>query len=403
MAYVDNLQKVKIETVNGVVECVGCSYNGVPFFVEEDESSGGRTVVSTVLPKTNRHVNEDAGGQVKQFTFRIYLVGENAEAMRSDLEEAFDAEGPFELVHMYYGRFKARSTTYSFAHVASELNYVSGSVTFVPEEDPKKVARSSEDVHGLADSKANSSLSRAAAMFNEAFSIAGKAANVVQSAVDATNDILDMIEDVRNGMRDVQDFVLNLSQLRENISLIMRTPGDFSNRIQNLFTMTKETFSGDDDWNSYTNESLVMMSKIDVDDGSTTSALMRSQIQRLSLVSAAGMAVKSVLSSKFDNSEQVYETEESLNTAFEAAMAKVTDVNDYMSLADMLAIALKYLREAKSKLAVVLEMPLNDISNALVACYDCYGDLNRVDEIIDRNEIADPSAIDRRSLKVLSN
>jgi prophage DNA circulation protein len=139
-----------------------------------------------------------------------------------------------------------------------------------------------------------------------------------------------------------------------------------------------------------------------VDDGSTTSALMRSQIQRLSLVSAAGMAVKSVLSSKFDNSEQVYETEESLNAAFEAAMAKVTDVNDYMSLADMLAIALKYLREAKSKLAVVLEMPLNDISNALVACYDCYGDLNRVDEIIDRNEIADPSAIDRRSLKVLS-
>ena len=402
MAYLDTLQKVTIDTVDGPVKCVGCSYNGVAFFVEESESSGGRNIATTSLPFTNLHVNEDLGGRVKQFSLRIYIVGDDAEAKRSELEAAFDAEGAFELVHMYYGRFQARCTSYSFSHNSSELAYITGDVSFVPEKDPKAIERSSVDTRGMAAAKADGSLSRAAALFKAAFSIAGKAASVVQSTVDATNDVLDAIESARNSMRSVEMFVMNLSQIRDNIGLIMKTPGDFANRLQNLLTMTRETFDDDEDWNTYTNESLTMMSRVEVEGDETTTSALRSMVQRLALMSSASMAVKCVLESSYENSLQVYETEEALNAAFEAAMARVNSADDYTDLADMLAIALKFLRDVKSGLAVVVEKPLNDISNVLTVAFDTYGNLDRVEDIIDRNEISDPSAIDRRFVKVLS-
>ena len=402
MAYLDTLQKVTIDTVDGPVKCVGCSYNGVAFFVEESESSGGRNIATTSLPFTNLHVNEDLGGRVKQFSLRIYIVGDDAEAKRSELEAAFDAEGAFELVHMYYGKFQARCTSYSFSHNSSELAYITGDVSFVPEKDPKAIERSSVDARGMAAAKADGSLSRAAGLFKAAFSIAGKAASVVQSTVDATNDVLDAIESARNSMRSVEMFVMNLSQIRDNIGLIMKTPGDFANRLQNLLTMTRETFDGDEDWNTYTNESLTMMSRVEVEDDETTTSALRSMVQRLALMSSASMAVKCVLESSYENSLQVYETEEALNAAFEAAMVRVNSVDDYTDLADMLAIALKFLRDVKSGLAVVVEKPLNDISNVLTVAFDTYGNLDRVEDIIDRNEISDPSAIDRRFVKVLS-
>jgi hypothetical protein len=145
-----------------------------------------------------------------------------------------------------------------------------------------------------------------------------------------------------------------------------------------------------------------MMSRVEVEDGETTTSALRSMVQRLALMSSASMAVKCVLESSYDNSLQVYETEEALNAAFEAAMARVNSVDDYTDLADMLAIALKFLRDVKSGLAVVVEKPLNDISNVLTVAFDTYGNLDRVEDVIDRNEISDPSAIDRRFVKVLS-
>lgn len=402
MDYLDSLQKVTIDTLDGPVECLGCSYNGVAFFVEESQSSGGRNIATTSLPFTNSHVNEDLGGQVKQFSLRFYIVGDDAEAQRSELEAAFDAEGPAELVHMYYGRFQARCVNYSFSHTSADIAYITGDVSFVPENDPKAVKRSSEDTHGMADQKANEALSQSASIFADAFKIAGKANSVVTSVVDLTNDALDMIESVRNGMREVEKFVLNLSQIRDNISTIMMTPGDFANRIQNLLTMTRETFDGSEDYRDYVNEALTMMDSTDIDDGTTTTAVMRHEVQRLILMGAAGMAIKSVVNATYANAQQVYETEEALNAAFELAMSKVSAVEDYTALADLLAIGLKYLRDVQANLAVIVDLPVNDIQNILTVAFDCYGNLDKVEEIIERNEISDPSAIDRRVLKVLS-
>ena len=401
MDYIDTLQKVTIDTVNGPVKCVGCSYGGVSFFVKEDEYTGGRNISTTAIPYSNKHVNRDHGGVAKRYNFTLYIVGEDAEAKRSELQEAFEKEGPAELVHMYCGRFKARCTNFGFSHISEELSYINGTASFVPEDDPKKISRAVEDARRVAEEKASGSLSKVKAAFQKAFSIAGKASSVVTAVVNETNAIMDKIEAIRNGMREVSKFVLAISQVRDNVMTILKTPEDFANRLQDILTMTKETFATNDG-NSYVNEALTMMDATDIDDGATTTSFMVSLIQKIVLVSSAAMVVKSVIDSEFENAEQVREMQERINATFETAMAKVLDVDDYMSLSDMLAVSVDFLNKEKSDLAIIVEKPLNDIDNILTSCFDCYGSLDRVEDVIDRNEIFDPSAINRKNLKVLS-
>ena len=402
MDYVDYLQKVTIDTVNGPVKCVGCSYGGVPFFVKDDEYTGGRNVVSTVIPYSNKHVNQDQGRIVKRYSLTIYLVGEDAEAKRSELEEAFEKEGPAEFVHMYCGKFQARCISFGFSHESDELSYVAGTATFVPEEDAKKISRAVGDVRGMAEQKYMSLLDRAKAAFQKAFSIVGKANSVVTAVVDQVNSTLDSIESIRNGMREYAKFVLCVSQIRDNVMTVLKSPEELASRLQDLLTMTKEAFVITGGSNSYVAEALSVMNAVSIDGGSTTTSSLVSQIQRITLMSASAMVVKSVIDSEFENSEQVREMEKRINETFETAMAKVLDVDDCTSLADMLAVSVDYLSKEKAGLANIVELPLNDIGDILTLCFGCYGSLDRVDEIIDRNEIFDPSAIDRKSIRVLN-
>ena len=68
---------------------------------------------------------------------------------------------------------------------------------------------------------------------------------------------------------------------------------------------------------------------------------------------------------------------------------------------DLQATSLKYLRDEMSKLAVVVELPIAGSRDILSVCFDCYGDLDRIDDILERNQIGDPLIVNS-SIKVLS-
>ena len=402
--YADSLQKVTVNTVNGYVECIAASYDGVPFFFEETETSGGREIVTTVFPFSDKHVNQDIGKKVKGFSLSIYLVGKDCELDRERLEEAFDREGAFEFVHPYYGKFNARCTEYKFKYTSNVYEYAEGEATFVPEEDPKKSARSVVDLRGAVIAKAEQNLDSAKGNFAENFSIIDKAKSVVDSVSSQVSSLMDSIESARQSMRDVSEFVQTVSKIRENIQLVLNTPTDFAARIQDLLTLTKETVSPDGGFNNYVNESLAVMSsrsEASESSGSTASGLI-AEIDRLVVMSAASMAVQSVVNSSFVSADEAREMHDNVATVFEATASSMESVDDYANLADLEATALKYLRDEMSRLAEVVELPLSASRNVLSICFDCYGNLDKLDDIIERNDIGDPLLVTRESLKVLS-
>lgn len=404
LAYANSLHKVQIDTPQGVVECVAASYGGVPFFVEESASSGGREIVTKPLPFSNSHVNEDIGKKVLSISCNIYLTGVDCESKRESLEEAFNKEGAFELVHPHYGKFNARCTAYSLSFKKNEQEFISGEVTFVPEQDVKKQARSVEDLRGLVLAKVNAALDSSKSDFTESFNILGESKSVVDAVADFTSAMLDEIEEARSSIRDVSQFVNTISQIRENVQLALMTLGDFVNRIQNLLTLTAETVAVNDS-NGYVNESLTMMKSVMWRERSSSSPVadeLTAELDRLVLMTSASMASRSVISSKFASADEAIEMQNSLSAVFEEALNFVNNVDDYATLMDLQATALKYLRDEMTKLAVIVELPLNGTRDILSVCFDCYGNLDRVDEILERNGIGDPLVMTRESLRVLS-
>ena len=401
--YANSLHKVNIDTPQGVVECVACSYGGVPCFVEESASSGGREVVTKPLPFSDKHVNEDLGKKVLSITCNIYLTGADCESKRESLEEAFNKEGAFEFVHPHYGKFNARCTAYSLSFKKSEQEFISGEATFVPEQDVKKQARSVTDLRGVSIEKASASLDSSKSAFAEKFSILGKAKAVVDSIAGFTSKVLDDIENARNSIRSVSEFVNTISQIRENIQLALMTPGDFANRIQNLLTMVDETFDGPA--NNYVNESLTMMTSVMEREQVSANAGadgMTAELDRLALMGSASMAARSVMDSKFSSADEALEMQTAFTEVFDAAAGYVENADDYATLMDLQATALKYLRDVMTKLAVIVELPMRGTRDILSTCFDCYGNLDRIDEILERNAIGDPLVITRNSLRVLS-
>lgn len=403
--YADSLHKVLIDTPSGTVECVGGSYAGVPFFVENAEKSGGRVIITKSIPFSNNHVNEDGGKKVSSFSFSIFLLGADVESKREDLEEAFDKEGYYELIHPQYGRFNARCSEYTTAYKSGTQEYIEITATFVPEQDPKKTANSAEDLRGSAIEKADAALDNSKSEFIEDFDILGKAKAVVDSVASFTVGVLDMIENARNSIRSISEFVNTVSQIRENVSIALCTPADFANRIQQILTLSADIVTRDDAANEYVKESLSIMKSVVSKGRSTAYAVaddLSAKISRLVLMSSASMAAKSVVDCRFGSAEESREMQDAIADAFAVAADTVESVDDYLNLLDMQAAALKYLRDDMSNLAVVVEYPMNGTRDILSACFDCYGSLDRVDDILERNGVCDPMIITPRNLRVLS-
>ena len=388
--YADTLQKVVVNTPAGEVECVAASYNGVPFFVKVAKSSGGREIITSVLPFSDKHVNEDSGKKVRSFSCTIYLVGVNCDVDREKLEEEFNKEGYFELVHPYYGKFNARCPAYEFEYNSDIQEYVTGEVTFVQESEPKQSARSVEDLRGVSIEKSASVLTSAKSNFVENFSIVSKAKSIVDTVVGYTNQALDMIENARSSLR--------------NIELILNAPADFASRLQDLLTMVKETFSTEDAANNYVNESLTIISDTISARASSSDLVageMTGYIDQLIVASAASMVARSVVDCSFKSADEAGELQTRVSESFRVAAESATSIEDYANIMDLQATSLKYLRDEMSKLAVVVELPLAGSRDILSVCFDCYGDLDRIDDILERNQIGDPLIVNR-SIKVLS-
>ena len=221
---------------------------------------------------------------------------------------------------------------------------------------------------------------------------------------DYTDKALEEIENIRNSIRDVTEFVSTIAKIRDKVALVLGTPADFADRIQNLLTMTKDVLSVGFA-NDAVKESLDIIDSLVAakrDSADLVANDLNGDIDRLQLMSAAAMAARSVVDSSIKSAEEAREMQDKVAATFTAAADVAESVDDYADLMDLQAAALKYLRDEMSKLAVIVELPMSYSRDILSVCFDCYGDLDRVDDILERNGIGDPLVITARNVRVLS-
>jgi len=381
--YLETLGKTTVKINGKSFEAVAASFRGSAFFVRSNEQGGGgRTIVTKKVPFSAERVNEDLGANVPTLSMEFFLVGVDCDVQKNDLLKACSQEGAGELVHPWLGTFQARCSDVSFTYGGDELGVVRGSITFVQESAlPEKSV--SVNLAGETQAKAKSFREKLQDGFAGAHATMKLTTGIVNGVANGIGILLDMLTDCRKILSDVNEFISTVGKIKANVYVLVASPADFAARIADLVTATEDLFNVDPDPKEDVNEYIDIM-QMELDTSSDYTGMLSGML-KLTKQLAASMVVESLVSAEFVSVDEAREMQTKVTEAFDSMIESTDDVDEYMSLTDLQATALTYLRETMANMAVVVEKDVRGSVNMLTLCYDVYGDLDRVDDIMLRN------------------
>ena len=398
MSALDKLERVEI-TVDGVkVSVVGGSFKGVPFFIKEYErQNGGRNIVSKPVPFSSNFVNQDLGGKIPSFPIDAYLVGDECKEARDNLIDACNEEGSGELVHPFFGKFRAECIGINVSGSLDGVNYCTLGLEFRPvsaaEGRPVQT-----DLAGVTKRSAAEFQNNSVGKFASVFSIVGKGKNIVDNAVNVTENAMNSALSAREALATANDFVGEIGNIKANAAVLMMAPADFAARLLNVVTATKEMFGIESDGNDV-DEYLAMLNDLRAENsGENPSGRIASLMKCL----VASMVASSLVDAKFASVDDAAAMQNQITDAFEWLLDSVDDVDDYMSISNLQSASLGYLRSAMENIAIVLEKNIDYSNNALQLVYDVYGGIDRVGDVLERNSLVQGLFVLPGKLKVLS-
>jgi len=398
MAYLDALNKVTITIDGRKTECVAGSFKGVPFFFESAEySGGGRSVQTKSIPFSDLHVNEDTGKNVDGYTFGIYILGDDAESQKDKLLKVCNESTAGELVHPHFGILQARCTSLSFSY-DNRLEYISGSISFVPEDNSRATAKISSDLSGKTRQTAAALDSYAMNEFENSFDAKNKSKSIVDSAVVASQKAVDAVYSARSYIRKADAFVRKVSQIKTNAYTLLLAPGDYIARIHDLISLSADVLgissSGVDGNKRTVYENMDLMSFALAATGYDAISQKNSKTLQTSVrMMAAASVARSAVDIDFQSSDESEEVQSDIAAAFESLIEDTDDAEAFSLLQTLEANALKFLRDEQQNLAVIVDVEIPRAQNALSLCFDVYGSLDKLDDFVDRNAFENPAFV----------
>lgn len=392
MAYIDTLQKVSIPVNGKSVECVAGSFKGVPFFFESTGfSGGGRNIQTNSIPFSNDHVNEDTGRNVAKYSFNIYFVGEDAENKKNDFLRVCNEEGAGELVHPYFGVFQVRQTGEINLTYNNQQEFISGSVSFVPEND-FELKNSVVSLSAKTKQKAKELRRSVADKASKPFKTSGKKLSVLQKAVAMSQKAVDAVYSCRKVIQKASEFAREVGRVKANIQAIMLSPQDFIARVQNLISMSAEIVGFDIDPKDNVKNGIALMTfnLDDVDVFDSQSAENRSALVSLMRMSGASMVAENLVDCEFSSTSEAENFENDVYDAFENMLADIDDVDLYAKAQELEAASLKYLRDSLSKIPYEVAIERKQTNNLLTLVYEVFGGIDKLDSVVERNDFKNP-------------
>ena len=437
MSYLSDLRTVSFTDDNGKARTlVGASFRGLSFFVASYQYGTGRRIAVHEFPGVDDPFNEDMGRATRSVTFEAYLLGDGVHAQLSALLEALETAGPGKLVHPRRGTLNARCSAVNVQESSTEKRRVALSLTFALDPDVKETPVSTVDLKTVSRLQSATAKAAVAAKFEKDFSLLDAARSTVDAAVKLSDKLLTSVESARESMRKASAYVSKVAQVRQNLELLLMTPGDFAARIQELITSAEGAVLPSGASSSRRSTAFVGATTTTTEED-TAAALARAQLSEALTMADAGSDVAAVpnptaserriqaanqaallqlfrASAAFDLGDKLVGAEitsvedagtlqESMAAAFETILQTAEDPEIYQLAQDSQASALGYLRETSADLAVVLSMTPARTVPSLVLAFELYGDHERAPDLVTRNGIPHPGFLQGgQALEVLS-
>jgi len=203
-------------------------YNGVSFYIEDDETSGGRRIVTHEFPYSEIPATEDLGKKAKQWQIQGFVGGALYKQEAEKLQDALEQAGVGTLDHPYIGKNKkVRCTSYRRNETNREWGVVWFSMTLTEAGELPQITALS-----IAD-QAQKTQSFLENVLHTSQSIALGASGVLSGAADTLDSLSEQLEEnlapfiaVRESLGDVLTSLAGLKNVGRDI---LSEPGNYLN------------------------------------------------------------------------------------------------------------------------------------------------------------------------------
>jgi prophage DNA circulation protein len=378
------------------------SFRGVPFFVMNDEETGGRRLVVHEFPGRDDPFVEDLGAKARKYAVTAYLASEDATGQASALTAIATQRGAGSLVLPTHGPVQVRAEEFKRSRERDKLGYIAYTLSCVQEGFASALASASSLANLIF--VAADALEVAVGPFYAASIVSDAPEYVASAAVDGFVTAVATIDVVRadNPVDPLASYFqqVALASLADAAaSLVTSTPSDAAT---GLVVAARAIGDGLPASVAATAFLAVADATPNVSLPVTTSANRRSaaanadanaRLLRIAALTAYGEAMARAT---FASQPQGITARADVVEYFDAEMELCnggSDADLFDAIEGLRNSVVAYLSSVITTLAPVVTVETRIRLPAIVMAYRLYQDPTRADELVDRNRVRVPSRL----------
>ncbi|SIS87815.1 DNA circularization protein [Neptunomonas antarctica] len=374
------------------------SFRGVSFSIDQASGQGGRRVALHQYPQQEQHWAEDLGKTAESERLQMFVVGPDYDLERDQLIEALTQPGPGTLVHPYLGTLRVQIQQYSWTITTRRGGFCQIDIEYLRAGQRQYPIAMAANAHAL-NSAAEAASVAVQDEFAAEFSVEGLQQSVLDAATDQLASVTDTLGSI-NGrisslMQPLDTLVTQINEFTDQLKDLVLQPLKLINK---LGAIVVSIIGGVNDiagaFNSY--HSLLSAFGIFESVPQTTPSRKQQAANQAALSNALlGLVVietARLIANKptpFTTYDQAIASRDSILEQLDSLIDAGSDA-EYYALADLQSALMRRVDDVAPGLQRIEQIRLQRPLPALVLAHQLYGDADRAEELIQRNNISHP-------------
>jgi len=369
------------------------SFRNVEFYIPAHEGRGGRRVQSTEFPGRDEPYVQDHGRKSGGFTIDAYIIGDDYDIQRNDLITALNKKGPGKLVHPYLGVLKLQVASYTWRETNREMNMVRFVINVIEAGDTKFPIRVQDTVQEAAEAK-SSALDAVKAAFAKAYNLNKYPATVSTATLAMAQKASAAISSAKSTVSTVASYQRSMENFENQLDILYLKGSDLINDVSDLIgfgTNQDDEFEATNEnalssFNDMDNMKDVTADEVVTSDPEDPTRLLEEAFQTLTIINQVGL----LTIIDFESAQEAEILETQVFERIDEVLESTTDDDTYNALYDLRTVVAENLDNRAKSLPLLVEYIPRVTTPALVIAHELYGNVDREQELIDRNRIQHP-------------
>ncbi len=381
------------------------SFRGVPFYVENADTSVGRRTHDHEYPTREEPFIEDLGRKVREFNITGYLVGPDYDLARANIEAACEAFGPGELVHPYRGTITVNCKNLGIRESKDEGGMCRLTFTFI-ESGQRLSPTGVIDQGSIIGLRVKDVVGLSISQFVQDLVTVGVPEFVREAAEGQISSLLGVLDSVAVAgaatIEQLSSFKNTIVDLVENVDQALLNPGDLGGTLAGLISEVGNIAAAP------LKDLVGISQQVPMPGNSNTSNQKIAQNNRSAVVKfqsqvAIAESARVLQRTTFSSFDDAVSARNIITAQIDAVADTASDAI-YTALQGLRANIIEAVPSPDESLPRITVFPTADTLPSLVVSNELYANIKRAGEVVSRNKVRHPGFISGgRDLEVLTD